>query len=144
MYVSILSCESGCNDGFFFKFGVFLVRWGGVGIMLCLSSSGFCCWFFFCFYCRRCFVSISIAGVNVIWGKHSIVASIKHIHVNTLSNKHLIQHKAMYIYILYLRVCTVRNVLDIYVKLFIHVFTKLKEIKINVCENKGINNSNAN
>lgn len=129
---------------FFFKFGFFFSEVRGSRDNALFVQFRVLLLVFFCFYCRRCFVSISIAGVNVIWGKHSIVASIKHIHVNTLSNKHLIQHKAMYIYILYLRVCTVRNVLDIYVKLFIHVFTKLKEIKINVCENKGINNSNAN
>lgn len=144
MYVSILSYESGCNDGFFLNLVFFSEVGGWVGIMLCLSSSGFSCCFL-CFLLSSLFRSYFYCWCQCYMRfKHSIVASIKHIHVNTLSNKHLIQHKAMYIYILYLRVCTVRNVLGIYVKLFIHVFTKLKEIKINVCENKGINNSNAN
>lgn len=96
MYVSILSYESGCNDGFFLNLVFFSeVGWGvggWVGIMLCLSSSGFSCCFL-CFLLSSLFRSYFYCWCQCYMRfKHSIVASIKHIHVNTLSNKHLIQH----------------------------------------------------
>lgn len=83
--VSIFSCEDGCNDVLFIeRVGVR----GGVGITLCLICSEF---FFFgwgrglVFYCRRCFVLVAAASVNVIRGEHSIGFTIKytHVHVNT-------------------------------------------------------------